>query len=61
MTTKKRMAKLIMCIGEYEQAIEVARQQLCNCPSFEPYTAFKRIDRNGKGYLTPYDIFDFAR
>jgi hypothetical protein len=61
MTTKKRLARLVMCIGEQECAIELARQNLCNCPTFEPYTAFKRIDRNGNGYLTVYDILEFAR
>jgi hypothetical protein len=47
MTTKKRMAKLLMFIGEQEKSIEHARQALCNCLLFEPYTAFKRLDRNG--------------
>ena len=61
MTTKKRMAKLLMCIGEQEQSLEQARQALCNCLQFEPYTAFKRLDRNGQGYITVYDVLEFAR
>ena len=56
MQTKKRLAKLLACIGEQEQAIEAVRQNLCNSPAFEPYTSFKRLDRNGNGYLTSYDF-----
>jgi len=61
MTTKKRMARLLMFIGEQEKSIEQARQAICNCLMFEPYTAFKRLDRNGQGYITVYDVLEFAR
>jgi hypothetical protein len=50
------MAKLLTTIADSEQAIELLRQNLCNCSTFEPYTSFKRLDRNGSGYITSYDI-----
>ncbi len=61
MQTKKRMAKLFTCIAETELAIELMRQNLCNCSAFEPYTSFKRIDRNGIGYITSYDLLQFIK
>jgi hypothetical protein len=61
MTTKKRMAKLFMCIADQELSIELARQNLCNCSAFEPYSSFKRLDRHGQGYLTIHEIIDFIR
>ena len=61
MATKKRMSKLLMFIGDQELTIEQARQNLCSCPSFEPYSGFKRIDRNGNGYITEYDILEFVK
>jgi hypothetical protein len=61
MQTKKRMAKILACIGDMEQQIEMTRQNLCNSPSFEPYSSFKRLDRNGNGYLTSYDICQFMK
>lgn len=61
MATKKRLGKLFMCIGEQEQSIEISRQILCNCPEFEPYSSFKRLDRHGKGYITYNDLLDFSR
>ncbi len=61
LTTKKRLARILMHVGEQECALELARQALCNCEQFEPYAAFKRIDRNGQGYVTAYDIEEFTR
>lgn len=40
MITKKKLAKLLIHIGESEMQIETARQHLCKAPSFEPYAAF---------------------
>lgn len=36
----KKLAKLIMVIGENELKIEFARQNLCKNLIFEPYAAF---------------------
>jgi hypothetical protein len=34
---------------------------LCKAESFEPYAAFQRIDRAGKGYISSKDIFSYAK
>jgi hypothetical protein len=61
MITMKRLAKLLIHIGEIEMHIEFARQSLCKAPSFEPYAAFQRIDRSGKGFLGAKDILLFMK
>lgn len=59
--TLKKMGKLLAFIGENEQRCEFARQNLCKLRSFEPYSAFQRIDRTGKGFITARDISSFMR
>ena len=59
--TKKKLAKLLTYTGESEQRIEFCRQNLCKAQSFEPYAAFQRLDRAGKGYITPRDFGNFMR
>ena len=36
----KKLAKLLIYIGETEMHVEFARQNLCRPQSFEPYAAF---------------------
>lgn len=61
MVTKKKLAKLLIHTGEVEIQIEFSRQNLCKASAFEPYAAFQRIDRAGKGFLSPKDIFNFIK
>ena len=61
MLTKKKLAKLLIHIGESEMGIEFARQSLCKAPSFEPYASFQRIDRGGKGYISAKDVLSFQQ
>lgn len=61
MQTLKKLGKLLAFIGESEQRVEFARQQLCKLRSFEPYAAFQRLDRSAKGYVTPRDLANFMR
>ncbi len=61
MITKKRLAKLLIHTGEVEMHIEFARQNLCKCPSFEPYASFQRVDRGGKGFISPRDVFNYMK
>jgi hypothetical protein len=61
MISKKKLAKLLIHVGETEMQIELARQHLCKAPSFEPYAAFQRIDRAGKGYLSPKDFLHYMK
>jgi len=36
----RKLAKLLIYIGETEMKIEFARQNLCRMAAFEPYAAF---------------------
>lgn len=60
-TAIKKLAKLIMYMGETEMQIEFGRQKLCKANNFEPYAAFQRIDRQDKGYLLVKDIYKFIK
>ena len=59
--TRKKLGSLLVLIGETEMQIEFGRQNLCKTPSFEPYAAFQRIDRNGQGYITARDLLSFVK
>ena len=59
--TKKRLAKLLIHSGEAEMQIEFSRQALCKNEAFEPYAAFQRLDRSGKGYVSGKDFLNYAR
>jgi hypothetical protein len=61
MVTKKRLAKLLIHTGEVEMHVEFSRQTICKAPSFEPYAAFQRIDRAGKGYISAKDVLHYMR
>lgn len=61
LVTKKKLAKLLIHTGEMEMQIEFSRQNLCKAPSFEPYASFQRIDRGGKGYISPKDIINYMK
>jgi hypothetical protein len=43
--TKLKIKDLFLCYAEDEIALEKLRQVLCSMKEFEPYAAFKRIDR----------------
>lgn len=59
--TLKKLGKLLAFIGENEQRLEFARQNLCKLREFEPYAAFQRLDRAGKGFVVAKDIANFLR
>jgi hypothetical protein len=59
--TKQKLGKLLAFIGESEQQIEFSRQNLCRLTAFEPYSAFQRLDRSGKGQLSSKDLANFMR
>ena len=61
LTTKKRLSKLFVFVGEQEQHLEFARQNLCKALAFEPYASFQRLDRLSKGYLSSRDFLNFLR
>ncbi len=61
MSSSKKLAKLLMVIGETELKIEFARQNLCKHKSFEPYAAFQRIDRGNDGWISCTDLIKFMK
>lgn len=50
-STQKLLKNLLVYTAQQEVAIERQRQQICSMPEFEPYTAFRRIDRQNLGLV----------
>ena len=59
--TVKKLGRIFNFTGEAEEQLEVERQRLCKHKGFEPYGAFQRLDRAGKGYVSAKDIADFLK
>lgn len=59
--SKLKLKELLLFIAEQELAIEKMRQILAAIQDFEPYAAFKRIDRNGSGFIGAKEICQFQR
>ena len=57
--TERRLAEFIYSIAEGEKEIEQARISLSENRDFEPYSAFRAIDRLGIGFISYLDIRDF--
>ena len=53
---KTRLATMMLNIAEEEARLESQRNKLCVQNLFEPYSAFSRIDRDGKGFITARDV-----
>ena len=54
--TKRVLADLFYNIATFEDAVEQARLAVTEQPLFEPYEAFKRLDRLTKGQINEEDI-----
>jgi Ca2+-binding EF-hand superfamily protein len=59
--TKQKLKDLFVCLSQEEIKIERLRQVLSSIPDFEPYAAFKRIDRCSTGNLTCKTICKYLR
>lgn len=57
--SRQNLRDLLIEIGQEEKQLEVLRQILCEQYDFEPYAAFRRIDRSRKGYITAIDVLEF--
>ena len=57
--SKLKVKEILLYHADQEIAIEKLRQILAAMRDFEPYTAFKRIDREGQGKISAYDINNF--
>lgn len=51
----------LQLLTQGEEQIERARQHLAQLTSFEPYQAFRRLDRSGAGRISPTDLVHFMR
>ena len=56
-----RLADLLKAIADGEKQIEITRQVLAEKSAFEPYAAFRRIDRNANGFITSFELLDYLR
>jgi len=54
--SKLKLKELLLFIADQELAIEKMRQILAAIRDFEPYTAFKRIDREGTGFISAKEL-----
>jgi len=57
--TETRLARLLIAQAKHEQRIETHRQILAKYDLFNPFTAFLRIDKLKKGYITEKDLLYF--
>jgi hypothetical protein len=56
-----KLKEIFVYYAEQEIAIEKIRQILAAMRDFEPYTAFKRIDRNNEGFIDAQALTHFQR
>jgi Ca2+-binding protein (EF-Hand superfamily) len=56
---RQRLKTLFIEISKHEQQLEVLREILGEQYEFEPYAAFRRLDRKRKGFVTANDIREF--
>ena len=54
--TKNKICDLLIAISDGERQIEVVRQILAEQIEFEPYAAFRRIDRQRKGLIGVFEL-----
>jgi len=53
---KSRLGDLLLTYCEEELRVEAKRLKLCQQHDFEPFAAFTRIDRLGRGIITGQDL-----
>lgn len=53
---KQKFIQLLLDVADGERQIEILRQVLCEQEDFEPYAAFKRIDRSFSGLIGTSEI-----
>jgi Ca2+-binding EF-hand superfamily protein len=59
--SKLKLKELLLFIAEQELTIEKMRQILSAIRDFEPYAAFKRLDRNSTGFISTKELCQFER
>lgn len=58
---QKLLKRLFLTIAKGEKSIERQRQRLASNRAFEPFAAFKRIDRHEMGSISPVELLHFLR
>jgi len=61
LTTEYKLASVFQAVYSGEKDIEISRQVLAERSAFEPYTAYKRINRTSGPSLSVYQVLDFLR
>ncbi|KRX10649.1 hypothetical protein PPERSA_05469 [Pseudocohnilembus persalinus] len=59
--TQRKLAEFFVLISDFETQLEISRQKLAQLPEFEPYAAFKRINRKKKQQIDADDIDQFLQ
>lgn len=57
--TENQLAQLLLRIASGERDVELSRQSLSEHYAFDPYTAFRSLDRLGLGNLSSIDVKDW--
>ena len=59
--TETLFRQILLSHAKYERYIEELRQELAVIYSFDPYRAFRFIDKEKKGFLTEEDLLFFLK
>lgn len=59
--SRLKLKEVLCYYAEQEIAIEKIRQIMAAMRDFEPYTAFRRIDRDNKGFVDAVSLTAFQR
>ena len=59
--SKEKLKDLFLVLAEGEIQMEKQRQMLAVIKEFEPFAAFKRIDRSDSGFVTAKKLENFLR
>lgn len=51
--------QFLLYLARLQKTIELQRQNLCEIQAFEPYCAFRMIDRECKNFITAINVQDF--
>lgn len=59
--SERKLAHFLIAVGDGESSMEYCREKLCTIYNFSPQSAFERIDRDGNGYISSFELQNFLR
>ena len=59
--TESKMCKLLLSLADGESNVEVTREVLANQIGFDPYSVFRKLDTEGKGYVDSLNVVEFLK